>query len=145
MVGRKLKHFEKYLDKLNNYADALGIKIKYTDTEDEGSFSSHRKCVKVDGGLSHSGEIATILHELGHASDPNIVGPDNNKSLDDAYAVVYVKKPTNRQLNLVVEAEEKAWLYGRTIAKMLRIPLGKWYDQEEKESLDTYKDLKKEL
>lgn len=139
MAGRKLKHFDRYLQKLNNYADALGIKIKYTDIDDEGSYSPHMKRINVDPNLTQSMELSVLIHELGHASDETIVGPNYDESLDDAYRVVYHYKHSKKQLNIVIEAEKRAWLYGRTIAKMLKIPLGKWYDDVEQECIDNYK------
>lgn len=139
MAGRKLKHFDKYLGKLNNYASALGITIRYTDIDDEGAYSPHTKRINIHPDLPNSMELGVLLHELGHAGDATIVGPNHDETLDYAYQEMHHYKHSKKQLKIVIQAEERAWTYGRTIAKMLKIPLGKWYDEVEKECLNTYK------
>jgi Zn-dependent peptidase ImmA (M78 family) len=138
--GRKLKNYDKYLEKIEHYAQACEITIKYGQEDGDGSYSPARRTVKIDENLSDSAELATLLHELGHVLDDSTRQRFEEPKLSSAYNAVYNKKPTKKQIELVLECEEAAWVYARAIAKKLRIPLGKWFDDEMKDGLDSYRE-----
>lgn len=135
----KLKNHDRYLQRLEQYAEASGLAIKYADEPCEGAFIPSRNYIRIDPSLADAAEIATILHELGHSIDDTLVNPETCQKLEAAYRQVYGKKCTKRQSALVIECEERAWKFGRALAKKLRIPLGKWYDKQEKEALEAYR------
>lgn len=140
MCRQNLPNYHKYWERLNNFANTLGIKIEYAENDSEGSFSQAHRKIRVDVGLCEAEDIATILHELGHAMDTLLVTPTISKHIEKAYEVVYNRKPTRRQQSLVMGCEKRAWLYGRSIAKQLKIRLGKWYFQFERDCLKSYED-----
>ena len=142
MIDRKLKNYEKYLSKIEFYAKAIGIKIEYAEEPSEGAYIPARHKVRIDTDLSESSEIATLLHELGHEMDDTLTVPVYK--LERAYEATYKDKPTKAQLKLVLECERKAWYYGKVIAAKLKIKLGKWYDECEKNAIAGYKGINDE-
>ena len=137
MIGRNLKNYEIYLDKIKAYAKASALKIVRKTEPSDGSYSPHTSTIVIDPDLDESTEIATLLHELGHAFDYKL---DSSPSTWDAYYKVYTPEgPTPLQLEKVIEAEIRAWENGVMIAKRLKIPLGKWYAAERKVALTNYR------
>jgi hypothetical protein len=139
MSDRDLKKYDEYLEILKIYAKCIGIKLKIGDFDDEGMWLPYTNTIKVDKYMSNADEIATILHELGHAIDDAF---DMSYKLGDihaAYEAVYNTKATKKQKSLVIKCERLAWKNGRAIAKQLKIRLGKWYTEVEKESINSYK------
>lgn len=135
-----LKNYSIYLKKLNKFAQALGITVvSNQEVDGDGLWMPSRNKIKIDNNLSQSDEIATYLHELGHALDDIHLATKNNKRLHKAYHAVYSNKVRKSQIKIVVECEARAWTLGREIAKKLKIKLGKWYDDAESSSLLDYK------
>lgn len=134
----RLRRYEDYLTKLQHYAAACDIEIEYRLEPSDGLYIPSQRKVVLDKDLEPGEEIATLLHELGHMLDDALQEPDSN--LNRAYQAVYRKKPTINQRRLVLECEQRAWDCGRGIAKKLRIPLGKWYDREMQDALQSYRD-----
>ncbi len=141
MPERALKHYEAYLERLFAFAKATGVKIRYDENQSsEGVWMPSIRKIKLDTDLSQSGEIASLLHELGHSLDDMLSTPAKlDEKLYKAYDAMYKDTCTKKQRALVVACEERAWNNGRDIANRLRIRLGKWYDQAEKYCLDSYK------
>jgi hypothetical protein len=137
-VGRKLKKYDEYLEKLLTYAQACEIEVIYTEVEGDGQYVPTQRKITIDESLEDSTEIATLMHELGHSTDDALKDPKKLKKIDKAYKAFYSGESTEKQKKLVLECEEKAWFYGRGIARKLRIPLGKWYDLEQTEALKDY-------
>lgn len=139
MIHRKLKHYEEWLDRIEKYTKASGIKIERTSSE-EGVYIPTRNKICISPDLSESYEIAVLLHELGHAFDIGIVDKKINNKVELAYGAVYSGgKCTPGQLKLVLACEERAWDTGKVIAKNLRIKLGKWYDDARDRNIRGYK------
>lgn len=139
-MGRPLKNFDTYKDKLQAYIDACELTIEYREVDGDGAYLPSRRVIKLDKDLPESTEIATILHECGHSTDDALHDPFSEKKLDKAYKAFYNDKATYNQKKAVIECEQRAWIFARGIAKKLRIPLGKWFDAEEKESLKSYQE-----
>lgn len=139
MSERDLKHYDKYLDILQIYAKVIGIKIQFTNYEQDGCWIPSARKVKIDPNMSQMDEISTILHELGHAIDDAFEMSGGQGPLDEAYIAMYAEKATKPQKKLVIKAERKAWENGRVIAKLLGIRLGKWYTDIAKQAIDDYK------
>lgn len=135
---RSLPKYDEYLKRLETFAKALGIKIEYAPEDGEGSFSPAHKKIRIDPDLGPSDEVATILHELGHAVDDMLIDDKVYALLDQAYSLVYEDKVSKKQQALVMNCEKRAWQYGRSIAKQLKIRLGKWYTSVERECLRRY-------
>lgn len=140
MLDRRIKYFEKYQDKLKYFAKAVGIKIEYTDIDGEGCYLPSRNIIRLDPDNSESREIAVTLHELGHSMDLDILRKKSSKILDEAYRAVYCRRPTDKQLSLILLAERRAWEHGKLIAKRLRIPLGTWYGKIRAQNLRSYRE-----
>jgi hypothetical protein len=137
----KLKHLDSYLERLHNFARAMGITvISNVDVIGQGEWLPSKNRIKIDQGLLDSELIATFLHELGHALDD--ISTSSTKldlRLAKAYYAVYNKISRKSQLQLVLNCEKRAWQKGRIIAKNLKIRLGKWYDEEEADCLSDYR------
>lgn len=140
MVDIPLKHYKKYVKKIELFAFAIGVKIIRCESDDDGIWLPWTRVVKISENMSEAEEIATLLHELGHAID-DIITPSGRyaQSTYRAYRALYKNKQTKRQLKIVLAAEKKAWKYGRDIANRLRIRLGRWYNTIEEDSLESYK------
>jgi hypothetical protein len=142
MSDDRLKHYKTYLQRLHLFSKAIGVKIVIVENDDDGVWLPWTRTVKINDDLSQAAEIATILHELGHALDDILTPSARSASkMYKAYRAIYRNKYTKKQLALVLQAEKKAWRYGRDIADRLGIRLGKWYDKEEIESIKAYKDI----
>lgn len=139
MPGINLKHYDDYLTRIELYARACGIKIKYDSKREECSYEPHRRILRMDPTLSQSAEIASLLHELGHALDDTLLTGRIERRLSLAYVALYAENNTRGQLNLVIECEERAWKYARAVAKKLRIKLGKWFDDYKDICIEDYK------
>lgn len=139
MPGRSLKNYEKYLNALKMYADAIRIKVVYKNSAEDGIYIPSRRRIEIDLDLPESFEIAILLHELGHSMDTVFAGEKIERSIDRAYKAIYKRKGTDIQNQLVMDCERRAWNYGRSIAKTTGIPLGKWYLEAEKHCLSSYK------
>lgn len=137
-MGRPLKRYDDYLDKLKLYAEACEITIEYKSVDGDGVYVPSRRKIVLDPDLPESTEIATLLHEIGHSMDDTLINKRTEKVMDRAYKAFYDQSASKKQVEKVVECEKRAWIYGRSIAKKLRIPLGKWYDYEEKSALEGY-------
>ncbi len=140
-MGRVLKNFDIYKDKLLQYVEACSLTIAYREEDGDARYVPSRRKIYLDRDLSESTEIACLLHEIGHSMDDTLSAKSLEKKIDRAYYAAYNKKPTTLQKELVVGCEERAWVYGRSIAKRLKIPLGKWFDREESDALKSYRDL----
>lgn len=137
----ELKNFSSYLSRLELYAQANNIKVHYTDNDDYGSYSYRGRRLKLDEDLTHSEEIASFLHELGHAMDDEVIGQQTG-ALAHAYYNLYEEKFSIKEKNMVVACEKRAWHYGRVIAKKLKIRLGKWFDIVENDCITTYEEMR---
>lgn len=139
MSGRDLKNYEKYLDKLLKYALGVELKVVFKEEFNEGMYLPSKRMIRVDTDLEQSTEISVLLHELGHAMDDALTEISLQSDVGKAYKAFYKAKPTKKQVTIVVQCEENAWSYGRVIAKNLRIPLGRWYDEEATAAIEEYK------
>ncbi len=145
MPGINLKHYEIYMQILENYAKGLRIKITYSPRNDLGVYSSTTRRIGLDSELSQSWEVATLLHELGHCIDDASQPEDALPNVWDAYRAVYSGDFKAKHKKLVVECEKRAWQCGRGLAKKLGIKLGKWYTDVEQECLQDYLEVKREI
>lgn len=138
-MGRKLKKYDEYFDSLETYLMASGMELVFSEeVTGLGEFVPSLRRIVIDENLEDSTEIAVLLHELGHQFDDALKDPKQMKKLDKAFPAFYKGKANKKQKKLVIECETRAWEYGKGIAKKLRIPLGKWYEQEKVEALKEY-------
>lgn len=143
MCRKNLKNYHLYLDKLERYAEGIQITVVRKEENGEGVYIPTKRLIRLDPDLEQVEEIATFLHELGHAIDDHFINDKVNPKLERAYRTVYHGKPTSKQVSAVVECEQRAWDNGRKIARILRIPLGVWYTDEEKRCIALYKATEK--
>jgi hypothetical protein len=137
----RLRRYDLYIDKLMAYAEACQITVVYRIEPSDGVYIPARRKIVLDKDLEPGEEIATFLHELGHAMDDSLEnGTTHFKKLQNAYHATYEKKPTKYQRSLVVACEKRAWEYGRGIARKLRIPLGKWFTEAMEDGLKSYRE-----
>lgn len=137
-MGRTLARFTEYKAKLLLYAKTLEIRVTYKAEDGDGKYMPSCRTIVIDPDLDESSEIATLLHELGHATDDTLYTRAAYKRLSRAYQVIYRQKPTRAQKKAVLECERRAWFFARSVAKQLRIPLGKWFEKEAQTNLSEY-------
>lgn len=137
-MGRNLKRYDEYRDKIMAYMEACAINFEFAPEPDEGAYLASRRLIRIDPDLDESTEIATMLHELGHLTDDTLLTGPKFKRISLAYKAFNEKYHSPSQMRLILQCEQRAWMYGRGIAKKLQITLGKWYDDEEKEALAEY-------
>lgn len=141
MPGRSLPNYDHYLDKLKLYASACEITVEYKEEPGEGIYIPKRRTLRIDPNLEESSVIAIFLHELGHSLDDSLTQPKYEKKLDKAYNAMYRKEAGAKHRALIMECEQRAWGFARGLAKKLRIPLGKWFDREEEDALQSYREF----
>jgi len=129
-----------HIKKLLRLSKALGIKVAFIHYPGNGAWHPAVNKISVDRDLEGTELVSTILHELGHVVDDLANRSDREwRKLDKAYSKVYKNKASTKQLRLVLKHERRAWTFGREIARLLKIKLGKWYDRDEKDSIADYK------
>lgn len=139
MLG-DLVYYEDYLRRLRAYARGIRVRLTFScEAASEGVWVPNKRAVRVDSDLTEAQTIAVILHELGHVLDDTLITGKQFRIVNRAYAKYYDLRCSKKQRQLVKYAEVRAWEYGRVIAKILGIRLGKWYDKESKACLKSYK------
>lgn len=135
-----LPNFTKYLTLLKLYCKST--KVKLIKHSGETFYLAGTRIIKYNCDLSEAETISSILHELGHIMDEFSLKPTKRYRLIAAYNKVYTSKVTKAQKEIVILAEKKAWANGRVIAKLLGIPLGRWYPTYMKKCLRSYQRIK---
>lgn len=143
----KLKNYIDYYNKLLDYAKVCHINVfmaelyENQDEKDLGEYLYESRTINLNKKLTQKELIATLLHELGHFEDHKINGI--NEKVEQAYKNLNNGVlPTVNQKRLIVECEQKAWDYGESLAKKLKIPLGSWYTKEVLAGMTNYYSLK---
>ncbi len=128
MTETRLPNYSKYLDSLERYAKGAKIRVEYVHGDFEGGeYHHHTRVLRLEPDLPEATEIACFLHELGHAFDESSSSVGNVRALSKAYVAFYKGKATIMQTIGVIRCERKAWEYAEAIAKLLKIPTGKWF------------------
>ncbi len=142
----RLKNYNKYLKLLLEYAKLCRVEVYENELEDaDGDY--YKRVINLDKKLSQSSEIAVLLHELGHFLD-EMVNPVLNErpELNRAYEIfndpLFMGEMTYKQRKALIACEKRAWVYGKVIAKKLKIKLGSWYDKEMRAGMSCYKAVK---
>src|SRR5271165_6485353 len=104
-MGRPLKNFDLYMDKLRVYAEACELTLEYRDVDGDGIYLPSRRVIKLDKDLPESTEVACLLHELAHTMDDALHDPISEKKLDKAYKAFYKDKATKKQKEAVIACE----------------------------------------
>ena len=141
----RLPNFPIYMKKIRRWAKAGQINIrkkKYLACE--GIYYPHKRTIAYCSTLSESEVITCLLHELGHLMDDYAWdGKYSHKFLVDGLDNLEKSKlPTKRQKEKIIGIERGAWRYAEGLAKILKIPLGKWYYKDKKKAFDTYLKIK---
>lgn len=139
-MSGSLKNYSKYMVSLHRYARAAKIRIRFEDGDfGGGEYDVHTRIIRIDPEEPPAIRVAVLLHELGHAFDEVIMDRAYNKSLARAYNKFYKESHTEYQKSLVLQCELRAWKYGRGLAKLLKIPLGRWYYECKNNSIRSYR------
>lgn len=139
-MGITLKNFKLYLSRLETYAQANGITVKFVEHKNaEDTWTPRSRSITIDLNQDESSLISALLHELGHALDDMALESHKRKRLAEIYYGFYEDKYTPKQAKEIVECEIRAWNLGRSVARALKIPLGKWYDREQDYYVKDYK------
>lgn len=143
MKHRKLHNYELYRMKIDLYAKANRVKIKYSETCcSDAAYTPTLRLITLEEDMPESREIAVLLHELGHVIDDDArLSLSIDKALDLAIKACNSDAgATLKQFALVMNCEREAWKQGRIIAKKkLMIHLGKWFEKERKSALQSYR------
>jgi hypothetical protein len=138
MTYATIKHFDKHINKLKHLCGGLGLQLISKDWVDSSAYDYHFRTIKIDAELEDVEYLSTFLHELGHAVAELSTSKHKCKIQWKAYTKYYKNKHTKRQYFIVRQCEIEAWNVGANIAKMLKIPLGKWFYTERRLNLASY-------
>ncbi len=139
MPRASLKKYDTYLKSIRAYCKASKLKLELRACAYDGLFIPSRSIVRVDPDLSETVKIAALLHELGHFMDYRISPNATWAEIEKAYVRCEEKHRDAKYKRIVVRTEMRAWDYGRVVAKILGIRLGKWYDRTMAECIKDYK------
>lgn len=136
----KLKNYKKYFSLLKKFCKLQGIKVVIESNSIEGTrYAGQQRCIYIDKSEQESSKIAGFIHELGHVLDELSLSKRQLKIVANAYPAFYAETSGIRQEEEVMQSEIRAWKYGIIIAKVVQIPLGKWYFEEKIKSLKAYR------
>ena len=138
----KLRNYKIYMKQIKAFAKLCNIRITFVKNMPEcGEYRPNRREVLVDKDLPEAVKISTLLHELGHFMD-DLRNPLNNFANrfhnDGRNAIDQERHLTMLQKKRILKTEKEAWKNARALASQLSIPLGKWFYQDEKSSLNSY-------
>jgi hypothetical protein len=143
MPSRKLKHYDRIIQSLEQYAKAIKLKIIRRSENSEGTYVPLRKIIYLDKDLDESEEVAVLLHELGHAHDLAMLGhKEFMRTIDPAFDAANAGNATTEDMYIILCCESRAWEYGEALAKTLGIRLGKWFHNYKQECLDAHRNDK---
>ena len=138
----KLKHYKTYKKKLIKLCSALSIQLISHEEVDESAYIPSKKKILIEGDMSQSEVIGTLLHEIGHVlHDMTGRSIRHTEKEWNAYGFIYTKNVYKEEVMLVLGVEESAWKIGEQVAKMLGIPLGAWYHDLKAQCLDSYREI----
>lgn len=140
MTDIKLKYYKQYMKRLERYIQANGLKLVYSQEEESDAIIFSKNTIRIAWKQSEAEEVASILHELGHFLDFLVMTAEQIRKVDKSYAIHHKAKKSTYHRNIVCQYEKRAWDNGRAIAGILKIRLGRWYDEVEAECLKSYKD-----
>ena len=125
-----MKNYKVYKSKIKALAKLSKVKIIYRKPNkhsDDGYYFNRQIVIFKQDHLTPEYEIAILLHEMGHFFDSQNPKVNSNK-LENAYGKYLKLLPVNQEEHhLILDCEKRAWVQGIVIAKLLNIPLGKWY------------------
>lgn len=128
MPSVNLKRYELYLKTIRLYCKAIQIKLEFNAADGDGAYVPSRRIIRVDPDLGESHTIAVLLHELGHVLDDTMVSRRRFREMEKAYTILHKGRSLPpRHRKTIIRTEQRAWEYGRVVAKILSIPVGKWY------------------
>lgn len=138
----KLRNYKSYMKKIKAYAKLCQVRVVFrSDVDCTGVYYPQQRTVVVDKDLDEPAKISTLLHELGHFMD-DLRTPLNHFSNrfhnDGRTAIEEDRHLTMLQKKRILKLEKEAWKNGRAIARQLKIPLGQWFDKDEKSALNSY-------
>jgi hypothetical protein len=150
-----MKNYEAYFNKLLDFARVCNLRVymersgknyslKETDEAiDLGEFDPRKRTVSINSNIPPSTQIAVFLHELGHfydhMKDPKFA--QSKKLLRGYTKYIYSEPVTPEEKKRIVECERRAWANGAVIAKLLGIPLGRWYKKERTDGMAFYRSI----
>lgn len=142
----KLRNYDLYLKKIKAYCKSVELEIQFVEVfEGEGEYRpNRRKVIIATKDFSESQILSTLLHEIGHFED-DLRNPKRFSQKYHYWGYEWINQERNLTLNqkeAVLRAELSAWKNARALALKLRIPLGKWFKKDERESLNTYRAVK---
>lgn len=156
MIGSNyMKNYPHYFNKLFEFARVCNVSVyvensgkdhslnETDDVIDLGEFDPRRRTISLNSKVPQTTQIAVFLHELGHfldhMKDPKF---SQSKKLLRGYSKYIFSKPvTTEEKKRIIECERRAWSNGIVIAKLLGIPLGRWYKKERFEGMAFYRSI----
>lgn len=140
-----LPNYNKYIKKLKNFAKLCSIHLVFEEEEFMGEYAPTRRRIKISPDMNKTETLATVLHEFGHFMDDS-KNPARWTKNHHYHGYSKIQQETREmsihQKEHVWEAELEAWKNARALAAMLKIPLGKWFYDEEIKSLNSYRGIK---
>jgi len=137
----------KHIESIELYLLLCQVRVKYIpDLISGGVYSPSARTILIDENLNVKQKMFTLLHEAGHFIDYST----NPKSFTNAsHNIARRKIEKSQKLSLaqkraIIRNETKAWKYAKGLARQLKIPLGKNFEKDRKESLKTYRQLESE-
>jgi hypothetical protein len=141
-MGACLPRYETYLKSIRLYCRAIQLKLEFSAADGDGAYVPSRRIIRVDPELSEASTIAVLLHELGHVLDDTTIKKAKFREVERAYTRLH-KAPHRLSpvhSKTIIRTERRAWEYGRVVAKILGIPIGRWYDKTMAGCIKAYKE-----
>lgn len=138
-TARSLSKYKLYVKYIQLYAKAIHMRLEFSAYDGDGAYVPSRRLIRVDPELSEAATIAVLLHELGHVLDDTLMSKKRFREVERAYKNLDTPR-YKKHKKAILRTERRAWEYGRVIAKILGIPLGKWYDKARDCRIKAYKE-----
>ena len=141
----RIETYKTYLRKIRSFARLCQVEIEFVPKYDEGGeYNPDKRKVVIDNRLTRAEKISTLLHEFGHFMDDSSTNRFSNRHHFYGYDKLEkeIKQMTHNQKLYVWESELAAWQNAQALAKMIKIPLGKWFFRDQTSSLNSYRGIK---
>lgn len=127
------------VSKLKKLVKLIDYKLEYSSSGVGGIYQPATRTILITRKQPTLCLMATLLHELGHHFYECALSKSKVAQIDKSYERSNNNRPLSElDIETILTTEKQAWIMGRSVAKILHIKLGKWYEDEYKINYATY-------